>query len=59
LSISILCRSSDVTAIIVADHIGLPDVSQPTDGPEFELFLKFPRQLHNVWSKVSSHRPAP
>jgi 2-pyrone-4,6-dicarboxylate lactonase len=38
---------------IVVDHMGRPDVSQPVDGPEFELFLKFMRQHDNVWSKVS------
>lgn len=38
---------------IVVDHIGRPDVSQPVDGPEFELFVKFMRDHANVWSKVS------
>ncbi len=38
---------------VVVDHMGRPDVTKPIDGPEFELFLKFMRQHHNVWSKVS------
>ena len=40
-------------ATVVVDHMGRPDVSQPVDGPEFELFVKFMRQHPNVWSKVS------
>jgi 2-pyrone-4,6-dicarboxylate lactonase len=38
---------------VVVDHMGRPDVSQPVDGPEFALFLKFMREHPNVWSKVS------
>jgi 2-pyrone-4,6-dicarboxylate lactonase len=38
---------------VVVDHMGRPDVSQPVDGPEFELFVKFMREHPNVWSKVS------
>ena len=38
---------------VVVDHMGRPDVSQPVDGPEFELFVKFMRQHPNVWSKVT------
>jgi 2-pyrone-4,6-dicarboxylate lactonase len=40
-------------ATLVVDHMGRPDVTQPVDGPEFELFLKFMRQHPNVWSKVT------
>ena len=49
---------------VVVDHMGRPDVSQPVDGPQFELFVKFMREHPNVWSKVSCperlsrHRPA-
>jgi 2-pyrone-4,6-dicarboxylate lactonase len=39
--------------IVVVDHMGVPDVSKPIDGPEFELFLKFMRDNLNVWSKVT------
>jgi 2-pyrone-4,6-dicarboxylate lactonase len=38
---------------VVVDHMGRPDVSEPVDGPQFELFLRFMRQHENVWSKVS------
>ncbi|AEG93576.1 amidohydrolase family protein [Ramlibacter tataouinensis] len=38
---------------VVVDHMGRPDVRQPVDGPEFELFVKFMRDYPNVWSKVS------
>jgi 2-pyrone-4,6-dicarboxylate lactonase len=38
---------------LVVDHMGRPDVTQPIDGPEFALFLKFMREHPNVWSKVT------
>jgi 2-pyrone-4,6-dicarboxylate lactonase len=38
---------------VVVDHMGRPDVSQPVDGPEFELFVKLMRENPNIWSKVS------
>ena len=38
---------------VVVDHMGRPDVTQPIDGPEFQLFLRFMRENPNVWSKVS------
>ena len=38
---------------VVVDHMGRPDVTQPVDGPEFELFVRFMREHPNVWSKVS------
>jgi 2-pyrone-4,6-dicarboxylate lactonase len=38
---------------VVVDHMGRPDVSQPVDGPEFELFVKMMREHENIWSKVS------
>jgi 2-pyrone-4,6-dicarboxylate lactonase len=38
---------------VVVDHMGRPDVSQPVDGPEFELFVRFMREHENIWSKVS------
>ena len=39
--------------VVVVDHMGRPDVSQPIDGPGFELFLGLMREHPNVWSKVS------
>jgi 2-pyrone-4,6-dicarboxylate lactonase len=38
---------------VVIDHMGRPDVSQPVDGPEFELFVRLMREHPQVWSKVS------
>jgi 2-pyrone-4,6-dicarboxylate lactonase len=38
---------------VVVDHMGRPDVTQPVDGPEFELFVRLMREHPNVWSKVS------
>jgi len=38
---------------VVVDHMGRPDVRQPVDGPEFELFVRLMREHENVWSKVS------
>jgi len=38
---------------VVVDHMGRPDVRQPVDGPEFELFVKLLREHANIWSKVS------
>jgi 2-pyrone-4,6-dicarboxylate lactonase len=39
--------------IVVVDHMGRPDVTQPVDGPGFQLFTRFMRENENVWSKVS------
>ena len=39
--------------VVVAHLMGRPDVSQPIDGPGFELFLRLMREHPNVWSKVS------
>jgi len=38
---------------LVVDHMGRPDVTQPVDGPEFELFLKLLHEHPNIYSKVS------
>ena len=38
---------------VVVDHMGRPDVTQPVDGPEFELFIRMMREHQNIWSKVS------
>ena len=38
---------------VVVDHMGRPDVSQPVDGPQFELFVKLMSEHPNFWSKVS------
>ena len=38
---------------VVVDHMGRPDVTQPVDGPEFELFVRLMREHPNIWAKVS------
>jgi 2-pyrone-4,6-dicarboxylate lactonase len=38
---------------VVVDHMGRPDVAQPVDGPEFDLFVRLMRERENFWSKVS------
>ncbi|HXA36939.1 MAG TPA: amidohydrolase family protein [Steroidobacteraceae bacterium] len=38
---------------VVVDHMGRPDVTQPVDGAEFELFVRLMREHTHVWSKVS------
>lgn len=38
--------------VMVVDHLGRPDVTQPVDGPEFSLFLTLLREHKNVWTKV-------
>ena len=39
--------------VIVVDHMGRPDVTQPVDGPGFELFRRLMREHENVWTKLS------
>lgn len=38
---------------VVVDHMGRPDVSRSSDGPEFALFLKLLHENPNIWTKVS------
>lgn len=38
---------------VVVDHMGRPNVTQPLDGPEFELFVRLMADNPNFWSKVS------
>lgn len=39
--------------IVVVDHMGRPDVSEPVNGPQFERFVRLLREHPNIWSKVS------
>jgi 2-pyrone-4,6-dicarboxylate lactonase len=39
--------------VVVVDHMGRPDVTQPLTAPGFELFVKLMRQHERIWSKVS------
>ncbi len=38
---------------VVVDHMGRPDVSQPVEGPQFDMFLRLLREHENFWSKVT------
>ena len=44
---------TSLPTVVVVDHMGRPDVSQPVDGPDFARFTRFMREHENVWSKVS------
>ncbi len=44
---------ASLPTVVVVDHMGRPDVSQPVDGPGFELFVRLLRENPNIWSKVS------
>ena len=39
--------------VVVVDHMGRPDVSQPLTGGPFDGFVKLMRTHENIWSKVS------
>jgi 2-pyrone-4,6-dicarboxylate lactonase len=44
---------TSLPATVVIDHMGRPDVSQPVDGPGFELFVRLMQEHSNFWSKVT------
>ena len=44
---------TSLPTVIVVDHMGRPDVTQPVDGPGFALFTRLLAEHENVWSKVS------
>jgi len=44
---------TSLPTIVVVDHMGRPDVSQPVDGPEFQRFMRLMTEHPNIWSKVS------
>lgn len=44
---------TSLNTIVVVDHIGRPDISQPVNGDEFELFLRLVRENENFWVKVT------
>ena len=43
----------ELPGIVVVDHMGRPDVSQPVDGPEFARFVTLMEELPTLWTKVS------
>jgi 2-pyrone-4,6-dicarboxylate lactonase len=44
---------SSLPVIVVVDHLGRPDVSQPLRGGEFEQFVSLMREQRRLWAKVS------
>jgi 2-pyrone-4,6-dicarboxylate lactonase len=44
---------TSLPTVVVVDHMGRPDVTQPLDGPGFALFTRFLAEHENVWPKVS------
>lgn len=44
---------AQLPTVVVVDHMGRPDVTQPVDGPQFEAFVEWMHDHPNVWSKVS------
>jgi 2-pyrone-4,6-dicarboxylate lactonase len=44
---------TSLPTMVVVDHMGRPDVSEPVDGPSFALYTRFLAENENVWSKVS------
>jgi 2-pyrone-4,6-dicarboxylate lactonase len=44
---------ASLPTVVVVDHMGRPDVTKPSDGPEFERFVRLMREHTNIWSKVS------
>jgi 2-pyrone-4,6-dicarboxylate lactonase len=44
---------ASLPTVVVVDHMGRPDVTQPLTAPGFELFVKLMRQQQHIWSKVS------
>ena len=38
---------------VVVDHLAIPDVTKPVDGPEFDRFMAFMADRPNIWTKVS------
>jgi 2-pyrone-4,6-dicarboxylate lactonase len=44
---------TSLPTIVVVDHMGRPDVSNPVFGGEFEHFVKLMTEHKNIWSKVT------
>jgi len=44
---------TSLPTIVVVDHMGRPDVSQPVDGPQFGRFVRLLEEHANIWTKVS------
>jgi len=44
---------TSLPTVIVVDHMGRPDVTQPVDSPGFALFQRLMHEHENVWAKLS------
>jgi len=44
---------ASLPTIVVVDHMGRPEVTQPLNAPAFELFVKLMTHHERIWSKVS------
>jgi 2-pyrone-4,6-dicarboxylate lactonase len=44
---------TSLPTVIVVDHMGRPDVTQPVDGVGFALFQRLMHEHENVWAKLS------
>ncbi|MFI9629706.1 amidohydrolase family protein [Streptomyces sp. NPDC052042] len=44
---------TSLPTVVVVDHMGRPDVTQPVDGPGFERFMTLLRDHPQFWAKVS------
>lgn len=44
---------TSIPTIVVLDHMGRPDVSQPIEGDEFQRFVQLLADHENFWTKVS------
>ena len=41
---------TSLPTVIVVDHMGRPDVTQPVDGPEFALFQRLMQEHETAWA---------
>jgi 2-pyrone-4,6-dicarboxylate lactonase len=44
---------TSLPTIVVVDHMGRPDVTQPVEGAAFQRFVRLLDEHPNIWSKVS------
>lgn len=44
---------ASLPTVVVVDHMGCPDVTQPVESPAFDLFVRLMREHDHIWAKVS------
>ena len=44
---------TSITTRVIVDHMGIPDVSKPANGPGFDRFTRLMREHENFWTKVT------